>query len=67
MRKPTPIAVVEYSGEKYRDLTAAQQTIVDLLSSDLIAVLRQLLASGALVVENGRLIVNPKREEKSVE
>jgi len=54
------VSLDEVSGTKYPDLTAAQQHSLAETASDLAATIRALLASGALVNQNGRIIPNPQ-------
>jgi len=59
-RQSPVVSLDEVSGTKYPDLTAAQQHSLAETASDLAATIRALLASGALVNQNGRIIPNPQ-------
>jgi hypothetical protein len=55
MKKAPALQVEEISGDQYPDLDAAQRAALPLLSSDLQAVIRDLLERGELVNNNGKI------------
>jgi hypothetical protein len=61
-RQSHPITIEERSGESYPDLDLAQRAALHPLASDLAATLRALLASGALQVEAGQIILPPRKD-----
>ncbi|GAB4504348.1 MAG: hypothetical protein Fur0043_13420 [Anaerolineales bacterium] len=57
MPRESPVLVVyEFSGNKFTDLQSAQQYSLAETASDMLATIRALLESGALVNQNGRII-----------
>ncbi len=60
MKKTPPLHVEEISGEKYADLKAAQSAALSSLSANVQAVIRDLLARGVLINDNGKIIPNPQ-------
>ncbi len=55
-RKSPDFTLDEIPGDQYADLPAAQQAALKATAADLAATLRSLLATGALVQVNGRII-----------
>ena len=57
----TGLQIQEFSGERYPDLGTAQRLALPALVACLEPVIRELISTGELVVENGRIIPNPKK------
>ena len=57
----TELQVEEYSGERYPDLGTAQRLALPALAACLEPIIRELLSTGELVVENGRIVRNPNK------
>lgn len=55
-RKSPTLEIQEMPGAKYSDLATAQRHTLAETASDLATTIRALLASGALVNQNGRII-----------
>jgi hypothetical protein len=56
MSKPSPqMTVTECPGATYPDLQTAQRAALHAIATDLAAVIRRLLESGALVNDNGTI------------
>lgn len=62
MRTSKPFEVAELGGDKYPDLETVQGLALPLLAGELVGVLRGLLESGALIIQDGKIIVNPEKE-----
>lgn len=60
MKKTPPLHVEEISGDKHADLRTAQSVALPLLSANVQAVIRDLLARGVLINDNGKIIPNPQ-------
>ncbi|MFZ5910414.1 MAG: hypothetical protein ACOYYU_10400 [Chloroflexota bacterium] len=61
MAPKTPtLSLEEISGAKFANLATAQRSSLAETASDLLSTLRALLATGALVNQNGRIIPNPQ-------
>ena len=60
MNKCTPIALQEVSGARYPDLETAWSLAMPGLAGDLAETLRELLASGVLVIQDGKIIIPPE-------
>jgi len=60
MRTPPKIHVEEISGDQYADLKTAQSAALSSLSASVQAVIRDLLARGVLVNDNGKIIPKPQ-------
>ena len=60
MNKCTPIALQEVSSDRYPDLETAWSLAVPGLAGDLAETLRELLASGVLVIQDGKIIIPPE-------
>ncbi len=65
-RKAPSLALNERGGDKYPSLAAAQRAALPFLAADLAASIRELLATDALILVNGRIIPNPERRKKNV-
>lgn len=61
-RKPAPLTLEEIPGDLYPSLAAAQRQALGALAGDLAESFRALLAVGALIQENGRIIPKPREE-----
>jgi hypothetical protein len=59
------LQIVEHSGEKYPDMATAQRLALPDFVVCLEVVIRDLIDTGALVVQNGRIIPNPKKSSFS--
>ena len=55
------LQVEEFSGDKYPDLGTAQRLALPALAACLEPIIRELISTGELVVENGRIIPNPEK------
>jgi len=60
MKKTPPLHVEEISGDQYADLRAAQSVALPLLSANVQAVIRDLLARGVLINDKGKIMPNPQ-------
>ena len=56
------LQVEEFSGDKYPDLGTAQRLALPALAACLESVIRELISRGELIVENGRIIPNPEKD-----
>lgn len=63
MRTRGPILVEEQSGDRFPDLETVQRQALLPLAVDLAAALRQLIASGALVQQGGRVLPGDEDSE----
>ncbi len=55
-RKPSKLTLEEIPGSEIPNLHAAQRAALPMISANLQSVIRALLASGALVVADGKII-----------
>jgi hypothetical protein len=55
-RKSPTLEIYEMPGDKFADLTAAQTHSLAETATDLLATIRAMLESGALVNQNGKII-----------
>ena len=55
--------VEEYGGDDFPDLASAQRAALPILARDLAKTLRAMLASGALRLENGRIVPGQTSDE----
>lgn len=60
-RKAPHIEIQIIPGDHFPDLEAAQRAALDPLAAHLANTIRDLLASGRLVNDNGKIIPNPNR------
>ena len=60
-RKSSPISIEEISSELYPGIAEAQANALPFMSLHLVETIHDLLASGALVRVNNKIIPNPKR------
>lgn len=61
-RRSARLEVVELGGDRFPDMETVQGAALPLLTGELGRVLRGLLESGALVVRDGKIVVNPEKE-----
>lgn len=61
-RKAPMIVIEEEPGDKYPDLESAQNAALSLLSANLQTIIRDLIARGALMNVNGKIIPNTKEK-----
>ena len=60
MRKTPALHVEEIGGDKYASLEAARRAALPEIAASLQAVIRDLLARGVLINDNGKIIPNPQ-------
>lgn len=63
MRKSTTLELQEIGGDRFPDLETVQLLALSGLAKDLAGSMRELLLAGVLIVQDGRIIVDPKHEE----
>ena len=56
-RKRATFAIDEQGGDQFADLAEAQRAALPMLSADLAAAIRRMIATGALAVQDGRVQV----------
>ena len=61
------LQVEEFSGERYPDLGTAQRLALPALAACLEPIIRELIDMGELVIENGRIIPNPEKDNISLD
>lgn len=67
MRRLQPLHIEEIGGDKFPSLEASQRAALAATVFDLADMIRALLASGSLIIQNGRIIPNPERTIKADE
>lgn len=60
------LQVEEFSGKRYPDLGTAQRLALPALAACLEPIIRELISTGELIVENGRIIPNPEKDNISI-
>ncbi|HKZ69979.1 MAG TPA: hypothetical protein VJ020_07860 [Anaerolineales bacterium] len=55
--------VEEFGGDQFVDLAEAQRVALPKIAADIASTLRAMLASGDLIVKNGRVVVNKAKEQ----
>lgn len=65
MSKSSPIQVKEISGDQCADLVTAQARAIKNIAADFASIIQRLQADDLLINDNGRIIPNPERIQKS--
>ena len=58
-----PVELQEMGGDRYPDLETAWSLAMPGLAVDLTETLRELLASGVLIIQDGKIIIKPEEEK----
>ena len=66
-REPVVLEIEEFSGERYPDLGTAQRLALPALVACLEPIIRELIGTGELIVQNGRIIPNPEKSSCSMD
>jgi hypothetical protein len=61
--RSTPVELQEMGGDRYPDLETAWNLALPGLAGDLAEILRELLASGMLSIQDGKIIIKPEEEK----
>ena len=67
MRKAPSLHVEEISGNKFPDIATAHARALPAIASDLAESMRRLLADGLLINDNGRIIPNPAKVQRTAD
>src|SRR5574341_250555 len=65
MRKNSPIDLEEISGERYPDLETAWKLALPSLASGLAEMLHELVKTGELIIQDGKIMINPDKEAEN--
>jgi hypothetical protein len=63
MNRSTPVELQLMGGDRYPDLETAWGLAVPGLAEDLAELLRELLTSGVLIIQDGKIIIKPEEEK----
>lgn len=63
MKINAPVELQEIDGDRYPDLETAWILALPGLAGDLAEILRELLACGVLIIQDGKIAVNPEEEK----